>query len=87
MVADLPLARSRIRLPDASRAFTTAEVTDADRNYIRELNAALQRELESRVSVDNAAKEILLLSPDGSVYALGVSNTGTLTTTIKYQST
>jgi hypothetical protein len=42
----------------------------------------IKRSILSGVSVDEAVESVLLQSPDGTVYKVTVSNTGTLTTTV-----
>jgi hypothetical protein len=83
MIAKLPLAIARARLPDPANAFI--EAPESDRHYIREMNAACRREFERRGTKDEALGEVLLVSPNGTTYAVTVSDVGALVVTLKYQ--
>jgi hypothetical protein len=49
--------------------------------YVTRLVEAMRASLQPGVSTQEAAESILLQAPDGSVWKVTVSNTGTLTTT------
>jgi hypothetical protein len=68
----------RVRLPDPSGLFKKAD--REDRDFMVELVAALQRELDQRITFRTAQGEVLLFSPDGAVWSVSVGNTGTVTT-------
>lgn len=76
-----PIPPHRVRLPDPSGLFK--KLPREDQNFINELIGALQRELDRRMTVDTAQPELLLFSPDGSVWSVTVNNAGAVTTTIK----
>ena len=51
----------------------------AGQQFLTQLLGTLRQALASAVSQDQAAPRILLQSPNGTVYALTVDNSGTLT--------
>lgn len=52
------------------------------RRYLEELTAFIQREFRRRSEDNVAIGNVLLLSPNGSVYSVTVGDDGTLTTTL-----
>jgi len=73
----LPLAPSRPRLPDAG----AVDYGDpaAVKAYIQSLVTALSVALESRPAANVSRASMLMLSPDGAAWELGVSNAGAVT--------
>lgn len=63
-----------INLPPPPLSYTSASFT--------QVFEALKRALLSAVSKDEAAPRILLQSPNGTVYAVTVSNAGVLTVAV-----
>lgn len=76
------LAPIRVRLPDISDLAPLLPTLEI--NYLRELNAALQREFERRPPVETPYHELLLISPGGNVFAITVSDQGVLQTTVRF---
>lgn len=83
MVKQLPIPPHRVRLPDPAGHFKKLDREDQD--YMRELVAALQRELDTRIVANAAQDEWLLFSPSGSVYALTVTDAGVVGTVLRSQ--
>lgn len=82
----MTIPRHRIRLPDPS-VWLREATSDADKElhrYLRELVAALQRELDTKVDRDAGRTELLLDSPNGSVYALTVNDVGATAISPRY---
>ena len=53
-----------------------------DQTYIAQLVAVLRTSLSPAITKDEATSRILLSSPDGTVYSITVSDTGTITATV-----
>lgn len=82
----VPVPPHRARLPDPAGLFK--KLDDADRSFLNELIGALQRELDRRVLLDTGRAELLLFSPSGNkIYAVTVSETGTLAITLRSDTT
>lgn len=79
MVTRLPSPPHRAHLPDPDAY--NLEMAAPDKAFLRELITTLQRELDRRVTVDEARAELLLITPDGSTMSLKVNNGGAVLTT------
>lgn len=84
MVGQRPVAAPRAQLPDVADLF--GGLTREEKGYMREFNAAVQSELDKRLTTEQPVYEILLMSSSGSVFSVTVSNTGVLVITPRYQS-
>jgi hypothetical protein len=62
----------------------TSGLTPEVRAYLEQLNIFLTRELNARVPDLTGKDAVLLVSPDGSVYNVTVSDLGVLTTTLVF---
>lgn len=70
----MPVPSHRVRLPDPSGLFK--KLDKDDRDFLIELIASLQRELDQRIPFRTAQAEVLLFSPDGSAWSLTISDAG-----------
>jgi hypothetical protein len=78
----------RTELPDPpAREGTDGEVIDKIVEYLPTLNGAILHGLLNKMPRSSPVSELLLASPNGSVYAVVVSNTGVLSTVLRYQQT
>jgi hypothetical protein len=64
-----------------------ADLMDKVLAYLPNLNAAILQALVKKVPISSPVAELLLASPNGSVYAITVSDTGVLSTHLRYQQT
>lgn len=64
-------------LPDVPTIIEDGAVT----SYLRKLRDAINSELLRRIRKTEPVAEVLLVSPDGTVYKITVSNAGVLSTT------
>ena len=69
----LPASPHRARLPEPP----------ADDPFLRELVAAIQRELDLRIPTNMARADVLLLAPNGTTWALTVADDGSLHTSVR----
>lgn len=73
------LGPARTRLPDESRVDFSKP--DEVKEYIASLNAALTAALAQRAAKDTAQAALLMLSPNGSSFRLGVDDAGVVSAT------
>lgn len=71
----------RPELPDAPPLNSTI---DEVLSYLPRLSMSLVAALNKKVSVRSPTAEILLYSPNGSVYSVSVDNAGVISSTLKY---
>ncbi len=81
-MAQPPVPPHRVRLPSPLGVFD--DWPRAKRDFMNELVAGLQRELDQRPVVTSAQPELLLLAPGGKVYAVSVNDAGLVVTTLRY---
>lgn len=67
-----------MNVPPVPAGLKDPAVTD----YLQRLAVVLQRSDRNAVRTDTAVGSVLLVSPNGSVYTVGVADDGTVTTTL-----
>ena len=82
MVGKLPLAAARERLPDPTGRFDALD--EKDKEYLRELIAALTREFDRRPIQDEPVPYLLLFSPSGAAWKVTISDAGVLSGTVMW---
>lgn len=81
MAAKLPVAASRVRLPDVSRFdFSTPE---GIRAYAEALHTAVTRALEQRAVMTQPTAETLMMTKLGDTYAIKLNDDGTVATELR----